>query len=81
MKDLLDKILHSFHTGPQGFSARKLTAFVITACVVYAHFAHVNDSNVVSALVVDASFVSLLLGIVTAEQIIKLKNGPIEKSE
>jgi hypothetical protein len=75
VKELFDKVLRSFDAGPGGLSARKLTSFSINVVTLYLHFRWVDHENVVEVLIIDACFVSLLLGIVTAEQIIKLKNG------
>jgi hypothetical protein len=75
MGEHLNKILRSFDSGKGGFSARKLTAFSMNAVMIYLHFRWVDHDNIVSVLIVDASFIALLLGIVTAEQIIALRNG------
>lgn len=79
MRELLNKILRSFDSGPGGLSARKLTSFSINMVMIYLHLRWVDHENVVEVLIVDCCFVALLLGIVTAEQIIKLKNGAAEE--
>ena len=78
---LITKIIHSFDNSKDGFSARKLTAFTLTACVVYMHARWVEHDNVAEVLIIDLSTVLLLLGIVTAEQIIRLKNGNKSENE
>ena len=75
MKELLNKILKSFDTQDGGFSARKLTAFILTLCILYIHIKYVNSQNAIEAQIVDLCGVLIALGIVTAEQIIKFKNG------
>ncbi len=75
MKALFNKLVLSFENSPGGFSARKLTAFVTMVLIVYCHFKYVRPENVVEVIIIDCCFISLLLGIVTVEQIIKFKNG------
>lgn len=57
-----------------GFSARKLTAFGGFMCLVYLHkIAEPKDMTAVYFAVIDALFILLCLGLVTFEQILKLK--------
>ena len=67
------------------FSARKLTALVIMICIVaghgfyYKHCYVKEDFTIYTyVLIIDYCAVAFFLGIVTAEQIIKLKNGSKE---
>lgn len=78
MKELLTKLLASFDNHSMGMSARKLTAFALMVCVAYIHYKWITTDTAVNFLVVDLCAIFLLLGIVTAEQIIKLKNGKDE---
>ena len=71
---ILNNILASFNTFEKGFSARKLSAFTLMVCIVYVHYKWVNHDNVAEVLIIDLCGVLILLGIVTAEQIIKFKN-------
>lgn len=83
MKELLRKITASLDTVTKdGFSARKLSAFVIMACVVAAHVAWLkkafleNDFTLLEGvLMIDYGFVSVLLGLTTYENL-KGKNSP-----
>jgi len=63
----------SFESGPHGASARKLTAF---ACIMFAGYCHqfVTKETASTFLVIDLSACLVALGIVTMEQIIRLKN-------
>ena len=72
---IIEKILSSLdnHT-KNSFSARKLTAFVLMILISYSHYKYVNSTNVVEVIIIDLSGVFLLLGLVTVEQITKLKN-------
>jgi len=56
-------------------SARKLTAFAFVVMASYIHYAHVDKSNAIAALTVDGIVLLLLLGIITAENVIHFKNG------
>lgn len=75
MKKIFDKIVASLDNSKDGFSARKLTALTLTICIVYIHWKYVDLTIAVETLIVDLCGVLIALGIVTAEQIIKLKNG------
>ena len=75
MKKIYDKLVASLDNSKDGFSARKLTALTLTICIVYIHWEYVDLSIAVETLIVDLCGVLIALGIVTAEQIIKLKNG------
>lgn len=69
------------------FSARKLTALVIMVAVIVGHgfyYKHCyikEDFSIYTyVLMIDYCAVAFFLGIVTAEQIIKLKNGKEEET-
>jgi len=64
------------------FSARKLTALAIIICVVtghgfyYKHCYFKEDFSIYTyVLIIDYVAVAFFLGLVTAEQIIKFRNG------
>ena len=64
MKDILD----SFKMGNAGYSSRKLTAFIIIACVVAAHikWLSLGDlSQLGEVLIIDYGFVAALFGMTT----------------
>ena len=75
MKKIIDYIGASFDNSKEGASARKLTAFALMICIAYLHYKFADTSNAVSFLTVDLVGVFVILGIVTAEQVIKFKNG------
>lgn len=65
-----------------GFSARKISVLVVMICVIFIHvswlkhaFLREDYEYIIEILTIDSLFVLLLLGIVTIEQISKLKNG------
>ncbi len=65
-----------------GFSARKITVLVVMVCIILIHlswlkhaFLREDYEYIIEILTIDSLFVLLLLGIVTIEQITKLKQG------
>jgi ATP:corrinoid adenosyltransferase len=62
-----------------GFDPRKLTAWTIVAMAGYAHLKYVDKDNIVEVLMVDFTFIALLLGIVTMEQVIKFRATKTEE--
>jgi hypothetical protein len=75
IKNFIKDLTNSLNTQQPGFSARKLTAFVITICVIYLHIKFADITSVTTFLLYDIWFVLILLGIITAQDLIKLKNG------
>ena len=64
MKNIID----SFKMGNAGFSSRKLTAFIVIACVVAAHikWLSLGDlSQLGEVLIIDYGFVAALFGMTT----------------
>lgn len=74
-KDLtiFQKLIHSFDNEPQGFSARKLSAFIAVVMAIYATVHYVDGTTVINALMVWLTFALLCLGIITAEQVLRFK--------
>ena len=75
MKKLINWIGSSFDNHSSGASARKLSAFAFMLCIVWAHAKWIDHENVIEAMWVDVAGLLLCLGIVTFEQVIRLKNG------
>lgn len=71
---LMEKILASFDNSNDGFSARKLSAFVGVTVSIVATFRFVDTTTIIEALMVWLCFALLCLGIITAEQVIRLRN-------
>jgi hypothetical protein len=72
MKKYLDKLISSLDTHTKGFSARKLTAFVIIICVIAAHIKWLSlaDFSLLGEiLMIDYAFVAALLGMTTYQNI------------
>lgn len=81
MRKTLSNIYDSFFNSREGFSARKLTAFALMILVTYLHYKYVDIGNSFDFLVADLCAIMLLLGIVTAQNIIEFKNGKEIKNE
>lgn len=73
---IVENLLKSFNTEKGGYAARKLTAFALMICIAYIHFKFVDITIAVEVLIVDLSGVLLCLGLVTASNILELRNGP-----
>jgi hypothetical protein len=76
MKTLIKKLWSSFDNSPGGFSARKLSAFVAVVVVsAKISYQFTTAENLVEVLIVWLTFAAVCLGLVTGEQLIKLRNG------
>jgi hypothetical protein len=72
MKTFINKLISSLDTHTKGFSARKLTAFIIVACCVAAHIKWLSMGDLTmlgEILIIDYSFVAACLGMTTFEAI------------
>jgi len=88
MNKFFDHIWHSFTNSKSGFSARKLTAFTITAVVVYAHMKWLsscynnNDFDLLpQILMIDFAFILSLLGLTTWENVKSFGSDSKSKSD
>ena len=82
MKEFFRNLTASLTTNKDGFSARKLSAFVVMACVIAAHiawlkhsFLHDDFSQLQPVLIIDYGFVAACLGFVLYEKV-KEKQNP-----
>ncbi len=75
MKRLFNNLIKSFTTDSEGFSARKLSAFVGVLTAIYITVKELPQETLLHALYAWLAFVLVCLGIVTIEQIIRLKEG------
>lgn len=77
MKEIFDNILKSFNNKEEGYSSRKLTAFVITFLVVIAHIKWLalgDFTHLEMVLTIDYSFIAALFGMTTYHSI-KTRNS------
>jgi len=73
-KEAIDNLLNSFKTHAGGYSARKLSAFVVIIMVISLHIKWFNSDKweyVGEILALDFAFVSVALGMTTYEAIKK----------
>lgn len=75
MGKIIDDIIKSFNTDKGGFSSRKLSAFIAVMIAIYFTIAYGVEKFLVEVIIVWLTFALLCLGIVTIDQIIRLKNG------
>lgn len=75
MSKLFTYLFHSFTNSPEGFSARKLSAFLAIIVSVIVTFKLGSESNVVELTLVWLGYSLLCLGIITIQQIIDFKAG------
>lgn len=71
-------MMKALSTDSEGYSARKLSAFVIILCIIAAHIKWItlgNFQQLEMVLTIDYSFVAGLLGMTTYETITKIKKN------
>jgi uncharacterized membrane protein len=74
MNKIISKILSGLDTHTQGFSARKMSAFVIIICCIAAHVKWIalgDFKELDIVLGIDYGFIALCLGMTTYESIKK----------
>jgi len=72
MKEFIQKLIASFDNTNAGFSSRKLTAFIIVACIVAAHikWLSLGDFNQLESVFrIDYSFIAALFGMTTYQNL------------
>ena len=68
MKEIMNNILKSFNTKREGYSSRKLTAFVIIVMVIVVHLKWIMLGNLAQlemVLSIDYAFIAALFGMTT----------------
>lgn len=76
---MFNKLIASLDTHSKGFSSRKLTALAFVIFTFYLENKYATENNIEGLTVINACVIVMCLGIVTAEQVIKFKNGANEK--
>lgn len=74
MEKIIKNLILSFKVGEGGFSGRKLSAFFSVVLCGAITYQYIKVEYLTEVLMVWLSFALLCLGIVTIEQIIKLKH-------
>lgn len=80
MKKFISKLFASLDNHSIGYSGRKLTALFSILMGAYITYCKLPTEAYLHALYAWQTLCVLCLGIVTAEQIIKLKNGKEEET-
>lgn len=81
MEKLIKNLLLSFKVGEGGFSGRKLSAFFSVILCGAITYQYIKVEYLTEVLIVWLSFALLCLGIVTIEQIIKLKHEVLDDNK
>lgn len=81
VKEVISNLLKSFTTDSGGFSARKLSAFAGVLTAIYVTLVLLPKTEQINALYAWLCFALLCLGIVTFEQIIRLKEGNKDEAD
>jgi uncharacterized membrane protein (DUF485 family) len=84
MKQFIKNILASFDIETPGFSAKKLSAFVVIILIISAHIAWLNTSILkndwsllLSVLAADYAFIATCLGMSTYQNLQNNKNNSL----
>jgi len=83
MKEIMNNILKSFNTKREGYSSRKLTAFVIVLLVIITHIKWLTLGNLAQlemVLSIDYGFIAALFGMTTYHSI-KTNGGKDEEAK
>ena len=79
MKEFINKLIGALDTHTKGFSARKLSAFVVIVLIVITHvkwFKSDHWEHLDAVLALDFGFISVCLGMTTYESIKTKPNEP-----
>ena len=83
MKEIFENILKSFNTKREGYSSRKLTAFVIVILVIATHIKWLTLGNLTQlemVLTIDYAFIAALFGMTTYHSL-KTNGGKDEEKK
>lgn len=81
MEKIIKNLILSFKVGEGGFSGRKLSAFFSVILCGAITYQYIKVEYLTEVLMVWLSFALLCLGIVTIEQIIKLKHEVLDDNK
>lgn len=83
MKEFFNKIIGALDTHSKGFSARKLSAFVVIVLIIVTHvkwFKSDHWEHLDAVLALDFGFISVCLGMTTYESVKKQTSETENKS-
>jgi hypothetical protein len=84
MKEIFSNILKSFNNADEGYSSRKLTAFIIIVMVVIAHIKWLSFgdfTHLEMVLTIDYSFIAALFGMTTYTSIKTQNSNKTDKTK
>lgn len=79
LNEIIKGLLGTFTTKPDGWAARKVTAFYFSLLAGFIHYKFLSIGTAVEFLTIDCIVILLCLAIVTAEHVIELKHGKKEE--
>lgn len=83
MKNIINNMVKALTTDSEGYSARKLSAFVIIICVIITHVKWISLGDfdeLDMVLAIDYSFIGVCLGMTTYETITKIRTKKGEET-
>jgi hypothetical protein len=81
MKKFINDVLASFKANKEGYAARKLSAFIAVLTAMVLSYEYADVTVIIGLVSIWLIFALLLLGIVTFQEIIQLKNGTSTQQE
>lgn len=75
MTQFLRWLSSSFDNNTKGASSKKLTAFALSALVVYLHYGYASFDNAIEFLIADLAAILGLLGVNSWEQLKRHPHG------
>lgn len=73
IKWFFSNLLKSLFNNDEGFSMRKCLGVVVAHLSIFLEIGLTSEANLITVLMINFSFISLLLGIVTIQNLIELK--------
>lgn len=75
LKWFFSNLFNALFNDANGFSMRKCISVVVVHVALGCEIRLTNTENLTTVLIIDFAFAALLLGIITIQNIIELKNG------
>jgi hypothetical protein len=75
IKWFFKNLINTLFNDKEGFSMRKCLALVMVKVTIVMEFAYISSDNIEGISIINFAFVGLLIGVVTMQNIIELKNG------
>ena len=75
IKWFFKNLINTLFNDKEGFSMRKCIALIMVKVTIIMEFAYTSSDNIQSISIINFAFAGLLIGVVTMQNIIELKNG------